>query len=489
MKRDVVRVDHPIVQKKIERSLKLSVKEGAASSIALNSSLSYFGPAALALNATAVQMGILYSIISLLPSLVQLKAASLIESFSRKRIVLVGVMGKILLIIPILLIGYLYWIGVPYMIWVFIGLVGLHYVFGAIAYPAWFSWMGSLVPKEKRGNYFAQRNRVVGFFGVVTMIVGAFILDGVKKLGVGGDVVGFTLLGFGALFALSGISRIWSWRFIGKAYEPRIKIRKKDHFSLKSFLKNCRETPFGRFSLFAGAFAFVVGISTPYWAVYMIRDLGWSYTWYMIVTVSAVIFQLVFLPLLGKFSDKFGNVKLMRTCSVIAATTPFLWVASVLIGSDLGVKLYLLTIPSIVGGFGWAGYTLALNNYVYDAVGNRKQGFGLSYMNLLIGIGGFLGAGFGALIAWMDVSFMNPMLFIFAVSGLGRLIVAVYGTRRLHEVRNVRKFSSEFWVKEFAPAKEVVRDVHSLNYLVEKVEHYIVPGDRKEFGDSDKSKN
>jgi MFS family permease len=482
MKKGVVSVDHPIVQKKIDRSLKMSVKEGALSSISANFSLSYFSPAVLALNATAVQMGFLYALISLLPSLVQLKSAALIERFSRKNIVLSGVMGKIIIIIPLVFVGFLHWTGVPYMAWVFIGIVSLHYAFNAIAHPAWFSWMGSLVPEEKRGKYFSRRNRVIGFFGIIAMLLGAFILDGIKKIGgAHGDVVGYTLLGFGALFILSGMTRLWSWNVLRKIYEPRIKIRKKDHFSLGDFLKHIRETPFGRFSLFVGALAFVVGISSPYWVVYMIRYLDFSYFWYMAITVSVVIFQLIFLPLLGKYSDRFGNVKLMRTSSLITGLVPVFWIASVLIGNDLMVKIYLLIVPALAGGFAWAGYNLALNNYVYDAVGNRKRGFGLSYMNVLIGVGGFLGAGVGALIAWIDVSFMNPMLFIFAISGVGRFIVAIYGSRFLHEVRSVKKFSSQFWMHEFAPVQSVVREVHNLEHLVENVEHYIVPGDKKEF--------
>jgi len=482
MKKGVVRVNHPIVQKKINQSLKLSVKEGALSSIASGFSLSYFSPFALALNASATQMGILYAIISLLPSLVQLKAASLIDRFSRKRIVLNGVMGKIIIILPILLTGFLFYIGVPYMVWVLIGLIGLHYIFTAIVHPAWFSWMGSLVPEEKRGKYFSKRNRTVGFFGVVAMIAGALILDGMKRIGTyHGDVLAFTLIGFGILFILSGAARVWALNLLKKKYEPRIKIRKKDHFSLWDFLKKCRETAFGRFSLFGGAYAFAVGISTPYWAVYMLRDLSFSYVWYMAITVSAVIFQIVFLPLLGKFSDLFGNVRLMRTCSLLAGTVPFFWIASALIGSDLGVKLYLLIIPSMIGGFAWAGYNLALNNYIYDAVSSPKRGFGLSYMNLLIGVGGFLGAGVGAILAWINVSFMNPMLFIFGVSGISRLMVAFYGSKFLREVRNVKKFAPQFLVREFAPAQGVVREVHSLEHLVKKVEHYIVPKERREF--------
>jgi MFS family permease len=206
-----------------------------------------------------------------------------------------------------------------------------------------------------------------------------------------------------------------------------------------------------------------------------------SYFWYMAITVSAVIFQLVFLPLLGKFSDKFGNIKLMRTSSMLIGAIPFLWIASALIENDLMVKIYLLIVPSIVSGFAWAGYNLALNNYVYDAIGNRKSGFGLSYMNLLIGIGGFAGAGIGALIAWMDVSLTHPLFLIFAVSGIGRFVVAIYGSSSLHEVRNVKRFSSQFWIREFTPVQGILREVHDLEHLVEKVEHYIIPGEKVEF--------
>ncbi|MBS3087683.1 MFS transporter [Candidatus Pacearchaeota archaeon] len=483
MKSGVVKADHPIVQKKIDRSLKLSVQDGAAASIASSFSLSYFAPAALAMGASVVQMGILHAVISLLPNIVQLKAAALIERFSRRRIVLTGVMWKIFLVFPLLLIGYLHWIGVPHMVWAFIGIVGLHYCFQAIIHPAWFSWMGSLVPEEKRGKYFSKRNRIVGLFGVVSMIAGAFILDGMEKAGgLYGNVVGFTLLGFGILFVLSGASRLWSWELLRRSYEPKIKIRKKDCFSFTDFMKRCKDTPFGRFSLFAAAFTFAVGISSPFWAVYMIRDLGFSYVWFMAITVASVIFQLVFLPLLGKFSDKYGNIKLMRICSLILGAVPFLWVASILIENSLMVKIYLLIVPSAVAGFGWAGYNLALNNYVYDAVSNRKRGFGLSYMNLLIGIGGFVGAGLGSIIAWMDISFMNSsMLFIFVVSGVCRFGIAIYGAKRLHEVRNVRHFSSQFWVREFAPAQGIIREIHNLEHIVEKIEYYVSPKEKAEF--------
>ena len=470
----VVRVNHPIVQKKINDSLNLSIREGSVSSVASGFGLSYLSPFALLLNATATQMGILYAITSLLPSLVQLKAIDLMKKFSRKKIVLDSVMVRTLLWIPIFLTGILFYIGTPHMAWILIALIGLCYIVPAIANPAWFSWMGSLVPENERGIYFSRRNRASGLAGIITMIIGAIILDGSKKVGFYyGDILGFTLIGFGLLFALSAGFKIYSWILLKKQYKPRLKIKKSDYFTFKDFLKKCSSTPFGRFTLFTSIFSVAVGISTPFWVVYMLRDLGLSYVWYMSITVASIIFQLIFLPLLGRMSDRFGNIKVISICSWLIAITPLMWIFSILIANDFAVKVYLLIAPSIVSGFGWAGYNLAVNNYVYDAVSSPKRGFGVSYMNLMVGLGAFIGASLGSLLAWINVSFMNSILFIFGISTIVRFIVVIFGLRFLSEVRHVNKFSSEFLIAEFQPVRGIVREIHNVEHMVKKIEHYV----------------
>jgi len=473
-KGDVVEVDHPIVQRKIDDSLNLSVKEGSLSSVSSGFGISYLSAFALAMNATASQMGILYAIVSLLPSIAQLKAAKLIEKFSRKKIVLSGVMGKILLWLPILVTGLLFYLGVPHMVWALIGFISIFYMFAAVAHPAWFSWMGSLVPEERRGTYFSRRNRAAGFFGIVTMVAGALLLDGSKKIGVyQNNLLGFTLLGFGLLFVLSAIFQIWSLVLLKRQYEPRLHVRKKDYFSFWQFLKRAPQTPFGRFVLFRGILGMAIGIAGPFWAVYMLRNLQFSYMWFMGITISGTVFQLMFLPLLGKASDRFGNIKILKICSALFFVVPILWYFSSMINGDLAVKLYLFFVPAIVSGFAWAGYNLAVNNYIYDSVKQEKRSFGVSYMNLVVGIGTFIGAGIGSLLALMNLSFMNIILFIFLVSAVARFVVAAVGMRFLKEVRHVKKFSSQYLLKEFVPMQGVVREIQNLEHMVKKVEHYI----------------
>jgi len=131
MKRTVAHVDHPIVQKKINKSLDLSIREGSAASVSAGLGLSYLSPFALLLNATAAQMGILHAIVSLLPSIVQLKTATLIRKFSRKKIVLTAIMLRILVWIPIILLGALFYLGVPHLSWILICLIGVAYSFTA----------------------------------------------------------------------------------------------------------------------------------------------------------------------------------------------------------------------------------------------------------------------------------------------------------------------------------------------------------------------
>jgi len=476
MKKKVNEVNarHPIVQKKISKSLKLSVIEGGAASVSSGFGVSYLSPFALAINATSSQIGILYAIISLLPNVVQLKASWLIKRFPRKRIVLWAIMAQILLWIPIIVTGVLFYNGVSNMVWVLIGLIGLYYTFGAISYPAWFSWMGSLVPEEKRGEYFSRRNRIIGLSGLVTLVIGAVILNSAKTIGLSrGDVVGYTILGFGILFVLAASAGIFAWSLLAKQYEPKIKVRKKDCFSFWQFLRKAPGTPFGRFVLFRSSLSLMIGIASPFWVVYMLRDLGFSYIWFMAVTVSQISFQLMFLPLLGKISDRFGNVRLVKISSGLIFLSPLLWVLSSLIGSDFAVKIYLLFVPSLLSGLAWAGYNLATNNYVYDAVGQEKRGFGVSYMNLLVGVGTFAGASIGSFIAATTIPFMNTLLFIFLVSGIGRFLVVIVGTRHLREVRPTKKFSPQYLLKEFKPMQGVTREIHYMGNLIKKVEHYI----------------
>ena len=454
----VIDEKHPIIQRKIQTSLKTSIREGSFSMGMYGFGTSYLSPYALVLNATSSQIGILDGIASLLPSLVQLKAARLLEHFSRKKLVIITVLIQALLFIPLALLGFLFVNGSTNVVWVMIGIVGLMYSVSAISGVAWFSWMGSLVPEHARGKYFSKRNRITGFFGLIFMVIAALLLDKFKRSGT-------ILLGFGVLFSLAFIFRSIALLMFSHQYEPHLKIKKGDYFSLWQFLKTGRNTPFGRFAICTGLLRIATNIAGPFFTVYMLRDLGFSYIWFMIVVVAGTAFELIFYPLMGRLSDKFGNICLLRICMPLIALVPFLWVLS-------HNPYYLIFVAQCASGFAWAGFNIATNNYIYDAVSSEKRAYGLTYFNLISGIGLFIGAGIGSLIALMNISFMNVMLFIFIVSSVARFAVYYLFSGILKEVRHVSHFSPQYLLKEFHPTRGFVREIHLMKNKIGELKHF-----------------
>lgn len=137
-------------KKQKDNSLKESIKEGCGASIMTGAGQSFIIPYALALSATNLQIGILNSFIGLISPLIQLKSSRLIENYSRKKIVMIAVLLQALMWIPIMLLSLMLILKINFylstlLIIFYTMLIG----FGAIATPAWFSWMGDLVNEKK----------------------------------------------------------------------------------------------------------------------------------------------------------------------------------------------------------------------------------------------------------------------------------------------------------------------------------------------------
>lgn len=452
---------HPIIYKKINRSLKRSIVEGQFVTASTNLGPAYFTPFALALNATSGQIGLMHSLINLLPSIAQLQTSKLIEKYSRKKITMFSSWLAIFMLIPIIISGFLFKYSIPYAVEALIGFVVLFYLFSGPALPAWFSWMGSLVSETERGRYFSIRNRASGFMGLIAMVIGAFLLDYFKT-------TGMVILGFGILFAVSFLLRVVSLTILNHQYEPKLKVHKSDYFSLRQFIKNSGKSSLGRFSFYSFYFRIAAGIATPFFAVFLLKNLGLSYVWFMAITVSSLLFQLVFMPALGRISDRMGNVRVLKMSSISIAIVPLLFLVS-------KNPWYLLIVPQIVAGFGWAGFNLASGNYIYDTVSQERRSFGVTYYSLFLGLGNALGAIIGSFISLISIPALaiNNILLIFFVSGILRVGVVLFFRNHLREVRVVKKFSTHYVVNEIVPVRGITREFHSLAHPHSKIIHKI----------------
>jgi len=430
-----------------ENSMKDSIKEGSFASVMRGAGDTYITPFALAIGANSFQIGLIKSLTGLLAPFAQLKGSKLMEKYSRKRVIITFVALQALMWFPIIFLAVLFLQGnfliqLPYLL---IILYILYAVFGALASPAWFSLMGDIVPNNTRGRYFSKRSRITSFVTLIITLGAAFVLDYFKTKGI-------ALVGFSIIFSIAGICRLYSAKLFKNHYEPKLKLEKGYYFSFFNFLKTGLKTNFGKFALFVALFYFVSNIAGPFFAVYMLKDLGFSYINYMILTISSTIAGLLFLPFWGKISDKYGNRVTLLISSIIIPFFPFLW---------LFFKTpYLLIIPQAISGLAWAGFSLSASNFIYDSVSVNRRGLCVAYYNILIGIGIFIGALIGgAVIQYIPITFMNIFLFIFLVSAILRALVVLVFIKKIKEERKVTKATPVLIAKDFARMEGIMQDI------------------------------
>ena len=446
--------EHPITKEKKHKARRRSIKEGIFSTANGSFGNRFISPLAIAINSSSSLVALYGSVSGLLGPLSQMFSSRLIERYSRKKVVLRGVLGESLLWLPFIAIALLFYYGIALQLLplFLIGAFAIQLIFANMAGPAWFSWIGDIVDEEYRGRWFAKRNLILGFTSIIFAISASFFLDYFKK-------IELVMIGFVVLFTMAMISRLIAWHLFKRQYEPRLKLKKGYYFSFWDFILNSPKNNFGKFALFRATLAFATAVAGPLIAVYLLRTLEFSYVTYMVITLAGSVVSLFVLELWGKIADSYGNYRVIWISSFFIPTIPVLWILS-------PNPIYLVFVPSIIGSMAWAGFNLAAGNFVYDNVSQERRGLCVSYKNMLLGIGTFLGAGLGAiLIKYIQTNVIAPIVIIFVISGVLRLLAVAIWLPRLKEVRKTKKFNGTRGLKDliFKEVKPtVIEETHQL---------------------------
>jgi len=405
---------------KTRKSLDYSVKDGVANAVTVGTGDNFISPYAVALNANNFQIGLLSALPNLIPT--ELLTTKLLGKFSRKKIVLFSVLTQIFMLAALASVGLLFSGSLAPNL-----LIILFVLYAAAAYlmaPAWSSWMKDLTENIEIGKYFGMRNKIIGIAGLVAIILAGFFLDAFKK-------AGFVLLGFAVLFLVAAIARAFSRAYLKKQYEPKLKIKKESYFSFWQFIKKAPTNNYGRFAIFTALISFTVMIASPFFTPYMLEGLKFNYITYTIINlVISSLATLLTMPFWGKFIDKYGCVRTLRTTVWVLPVIPLLWIIS--------PNIYWLAFIQIISGIAWAGFNLAAGTFTYHAVTKERMNLCVAYSSAFNGAAVFLGAITGGLIASLHISFMNIFLFVFLISGIARSIVISVLFPLIKEVRPVK---------------------------------------------------
>ncbi|MGB5580042.1 MAG: MFS transporter [Woeseia sp.] len=419
----------------IQKSLKHSLRDGSAFAVMTGVGETYISAFAVFLKATTPQIGLLASVPPLLASLVQLFSAWLGHvTGHRKAIILIGASLQALAWLPIVALPLLFTdLAVPLLI----GSVILYHAGAHLTAPQWTGMMGDIVPERKRGRFFSQRTRRVAATTFVSLLAGGSLLHFMNQRGE-------TVAGFILLFTVAALARGVSVYHLAQMQDPAHRHEQTALPAGREWWSRMRNSNAVRFSIFVALMQFAVAIASPFFTVYMLRDLHFTYLQFTMNTGMAIFAQFLTLAQWGRISDVFGNRRILAVTGIFIPLMPLLWTFSTNFWYLLAIQLF--------SGFSWAGFSLSSSNYLYDLVAPGRRTAYIAAHNVVLAGGVFCGAILGGYLGVVlpqevtvlgtSYSWLSTLYGVFVISTLARGAVALLLIPRLREVRQVRHIST-----------------------------------------------
>lgn len=400
----------------MKRGQRYGLRDGFFYAVSQGGGESYLSAFALVFHATPLQIGLLSAIPQTLGVWAQFISVWLLHRLQARRpVILVGMVAQMLMWGPLLALP---WAFPAYGPWLVIGCALAYFTMGHIVIPAWNSLMTDLVQSHHWGSYFSQRARVMTVTQFLALVGGGVLLHWAEGMG-------RPFIGFGVLFLFASAARAASALMLARVDESVVPILPKLDISLLPSRQWIHSKNFGKFLLFSGSFHAAVLVAGPYFVIYLLQDLQWSYLEYTGWLASGVLGQILTFPLWGRMSDRYGNKALIRWCGMFVPVLPMLYL--------FHTAVPYLVIVNFFGGVLWSGMALGLQNFVFHAVPREDRAMGIAVYNTANGLGWFAGAMAGswlamvlpnhAVIPIVHISLTTSLPLVFLVSGFLRIIV------------------------------------------------------------------
>lgn len=335
----------PLAPRELRFALRLSVVEGMLATVFTTLTLSPFLTGyALLLGASPQYVGLLEALLALV-RVSQLGAIYLIGWAGRRRPLACWLLGLgRYLWVALGLLAFLPWPGDARLA---LFLVALTLAAGLIelGLNVWSDWMVDLVPESHRGRYFGLRNTAMATLGMGVLWLGGGYLDLQRA-------AGQEALGFGALFAVAGGAALLAQLALTAQPEPRRRFLPPEQGLLARPF--AAPGPYRRFLAFAALWFLCATLSGPFYTVYALNELRFSYGFIATYSNAATAIALLTQPLWGRLIDRAGPVYVLRLCIAGVVLLPALW---------LGMTPTLtwpIWLDMIATGLFWPGVNLGL---------------------------------------------------------------------------------------------------------------------------------
>lgn len=385
------------------KTMRISIAEGGFSLASLGLHAAFFIPFLNELGASSFQVGLGASLPALVLGCAQIVSPMLLhKAGSHRKYCMTTTLLHSTGFIPLALIC-LFPLADP--VWMSIAVLSLAWIPFGLQMSAWADWMSHIVPRKRRGRFFARKTVVQTIVQLVVAITSGLLLDSV-----GGKV----LLMFAIIWFVAFAGRAIAGILMGFQYEPsEIRELPRSTLSFGEFVKNIPSSMFGRFAVALGVLNFSVHLAAPFFPVHMINNLGYSYTQMTILQLIPTFIMIFAINMWGRISDRIGYVVPMRICALVVGALPLTWV--------LTDNFYILAVNQLMAGIAWAGFNLIAFNYSISAVDSKDRSTSLAYLNMINFGCVFAGATVGGLLSdHLPKIGMYEMQTLFLLSGLIR---------------------------------------------------------------------
>ena len=337
---------------------------------------------ALYLQMSPFMIGLLAAV-PYLVTLVQLPGAYYIcRRGGRKKIAYWTAAVARLLWLPMLAAGLLsFWGNTTHCLLV-LALFLVSQAFSSVSYVAWLSWTSDLVPDEIRGSFFGTRNMLCGLAGIATVLIFGNLVDAIQKH------TGNAPLSIGLPLLCAVVFGLFSLHYLNRIEEDGRPPETSGGF-VQQLAQPFKERNFRRFLLAAFSWNFAVYFAAPFFALYYLRDLSYSYGFVAILSTTGAVVDMVSMQIWGLVSDRIKNKAVIRMAGWGVVFLPALWVFV-----RPGDVLVPILLQIISGGF-WSGVNLCTSNLMLRISPQVGRVWFISAHSITSGIGRGAGADSG----------------------------------------------------------------------------------------------
>lgn len=315
----------------LNRNIRYSYIDGMAYSFMMGTTIPYLGLYVLRFNGPAELVGLIASIQPIVLSVVSLLVASYVNSFQKKKVVLMP--PSLLVRLFIFLISLIPLFPRQWHAWMLFVMWGMTYVPWAFCTISWSPMMSNIIPQEMQGKFFGTRNALTGATTLLGTIFAGILLGKMPFLPA-----------FSVIFNISFIGTMVSLYYLNKHIEPLVpepgeskkQIRTCNcplfQFDFKTTLSTLKDPVYGpMFTLTSCAiFVFHIGYSMaiPLYTLRQVQELLLDNSTIGLIATLTGLAALFGSYWGGHTSNRWGYRYVLLFSTLIAIIPPLIWAAT-----------------------------------------------------------------------------------------------------------------------------------------------------------------